>query len=125
MNYIIMWIWKIIWWIFLTWQLPQNVVGWLMSIGKTPAHILPGGVIVYVMESEWPGISLGRYMFISKTAHHGTLRHLYGHFIQSVKLGPLYIPVILIPALLGVLLFKQGYLMMYTETWANNEVKRR
>ena len=105
------------------WQGPQTFIGWFLSLGKSPSHIILAGVEIYRVKWVWPGLCLGKYIFISDTTY-GTfmLRHQIGHFIQSNKLGPLYIPFILIPAFIGLCISlgsNQNFSLWYTETWAN------
>lgn len=83
------------------------------------------------------------FIFISERAMNGnerdfTLMHEYGHTIQSIILGPLFLPVIGLPSLLWAWLpvfrkyrerWSVSYYSLYTERWANflgeRAVKRR
>ena len=88
----------------LTWGLPQSVLGliYLAKYGHGKEHFRFHGAYV----SKWDhsgGISLGMFIFIGdKLMNAGEpyayLTHEYGHSIQSLLLGPLYIPVIGIPS---------------------------
>jgi hypothetical protein len=79
-----------------------------------------------------PGsMSLGMFLFLgnyAKEREKFILRHEYGHSLQSLILGPLYLPVIGLPSFLraNVPLFsknwrsgKKGYYEFYPERWAN------
>lgn len=44
------------------------------------------------------GLSLGHFIFVPIHASENTLKHEYGHFVDSTCLGPLYIFVIGIPS---------------------------
>ena len=107
------------------WQLPQNLLGWLlmqmMSPGKT---YLFHGAKVLLSARMWGGISLGRYIILSDQMDHPVhARHEWGHTRQSRMLGPLYLPVVGLPSLLWAIWWKPGrkvgYYAFYTEKWAD------
>ena len=91
-----------------TWGLPQTLVGlvFFLVYRKSP-HERVGSVI----GTEWPrndGVSLG--MFIFYPANSGSmLSHEFGHTIQSLILGPLYLLAVGIPSF----------------TWCNHPACRR
>ena len=78
-------------------------------------------------------MGLGMFIFISESAmtdehREFTLMHEYGHTVQSIILGPLFLPVIGLPSLLwaGLPVFRKfrekrslSYYWLYTERWAN------
>ena len=97
-----------------TWGIPQTLLGFIMFlIHIRSRHYVYHGAIV----TEIPGrgsVSLGMFVFIGtvmptdlRTKHrirdeemeHCVLVHEYGHTIQSLILGPLYLLVIGIPSL--------------------------
>lgn len=116
------------------WQAPQNALG----LALTGLALLGGGRTLVsdgtarVTMAMWRGsVSLGRYIVLSKAAVLGegrerTLLHEMGHQVQSLILGPLYLPAVGLPSLawaslrrLG--LFRDfGYYDFYTERWAND-----
>ena len=64
------------------------------------------------------GISLGEYIFLNNNRV-ASIKHEYGHSIQSKYLGPLYLLVIGIPSLLWAMFGKceDAYFRFYTERW--------
>ena len=112
-----------------TWGILQSVIGlavFLLHAGQP--HRLFHGAVVTSWEKP-SGISLGLFIFVpSGTAPSGLLVHEYGHTIQSLILGPLYLFVIGIPSLLWANLpvFRRKrqeqqipYSAFYPEKWAN------
>lgn len=115
-----------------TWGILQTIIGlilFLVNIKKEHYNYL--GAIV--TEWNYSGcVSLGLFIFISKDSgiyKKGLIVHEYGHTIQSLILGFLYVPIILIPSLIwcGLPYFKNyrkiknvSYYSMYTESWANS-----
>jgi hypothetical protein len=93
------------------------------------------------LETDSFAVSLGRYIFWSKTMdrNQGDFRsnkaHEYGHAIQSVLLGPLYLPIIGVTSLSRVaydriyrLLWKRqwgGYYKGFPEHWADRLGNKR
>ncbi len=129
----------------MTWGLPQNLLGALLWLrwARQP-HFRWRGAFVTV----WPGatsMSLGLFLFLAPTrtalgsadgkghdgvgrANHRVLVHEYGHTVQSLLLGPLYLPVIGLPSILWCRLpalrrYRQkkqlSYYRLYTEHWAS------
>lgn len=113
------------------WQLPQFVVGWVLSyiINWTHCEIYQGIVFVYSTSMKG-GISLGNVVIMSVDYHNdgdeNLEKHEVGHAIQSLILGPLYLIVIGIPSLVWAILYgwlikktPNGYYKFYTEKWAD------
>lgn len=104
------------------WQLPQNLVGLLVKIFTRATK--DGELYRWRYNS---GLSLGRYVFVSKTASDYTIRHEKGHQKQSQKLGWLYLIIIGLPSLFWCILwtcflkYHFNYYSFYTEKWANKE----
>lgn len=110
------------------WQLPQEIVGaiiWIIcAIAKRPQQIYCNRVLV-----EWDllsGISLGHFIFVTHFADTLTIKHEYGHTLQSRYLGIFYLFVIGLPSLIWAGCFdkyrvKKGisYYSFYTERWAD------
>lgn len=115
------------------WQLPQHIVGLILLLFiKGEAKHKFNGINYYFYDSFPGGISLGNYMIIGETWSQ-TIKHEYGHSIQSRMLGPLYLFVVGIPSLIWAGLYgpvikptKNGYYKFYTEAWADKlgKVKR-
>lgn len=117
--------WQILMYI---WQLPQNLLGELyrdILAYQEKVYTLYSDENYTVFIKDTPGsISLGRNMFLSSRTYRETFQHELGHVKQSQILGPLYLLVIGIPALIWssiykVIPLKKDYYSFYTENWAN------
>lgn len=125
-----------------TWALPQNILAvilLLLLMLKNPKRRIfyyHGAVVTHWKFRSSMG--LGMFIFFG---HHRTpgkyssqvLVHEYGHTIQSVLLGPLFLPVIGLPSLLWAFIPYCGqlrkdkeisYYDFYCEAWANYEGER-
>lgn len=109
------------------WQLPQNLIGLLLTVFyKFDSTVVHKDKIIRICLNFPGGISLGEYIFVGKK-NWNTIRHEYGHSVQSKYLGPLYLLVIGTPSIIwaglyGTKLFsytKNGYYVFYTEKWAD------
>ena len=99
-------------WLYL-WQLPQHILGlliwavlkhYIVAIEKTPEN-------TFLFVNIPMGVSLGRYIIMSRDYGENTRKHEQGHSVQSRRLGPLYLLVIGLPSFLGNIwdrLFKKG-----------------
>ena len=83
-----------------TWGLPQSLVGLALFIKykDSPHHDFKGSIV-----TNWPvsgGISLGMFTFVEnkKGRQEYVQNHEYGHTLQSLILGPLYLFLIGIPS---------------------------
>ena len=90
----------IYWLLQCTWGLPQTFIGFLMFIKyrKAPHHMFKGSIV-----TNWPkkgGVSLGLFTFVEDRLgrQEEVQNHEYGHTIQSLILGPLYLIVVGIPS---------------------------
>lgn len=108
------------------WQLPQNLLGllFLLFIRGEEKHYL-NGIAFYYSKRFRGGISLGRYIILGDKLEH-SIKHEYGHCLQSKMLGPLYLIVVGLPSIIWAMLYgwliqetKNGYYRFYTEKWAN------
>lgn len=118
-----------------TWGLPQTILGLLEYIRhyKEP-HYRYHGAIVTECDCNL-NISLGLFVFVTAEKENAKTErcqkivvHEYGHTIQSLLLGPLYLIVIGIPSWLwcNVPYFRKmrkekniSYYSFYTEKWAD------
>ncbi|MDD4316407.1 MAG: hypothetical protein PHC84_04540 [Clostridia bacterium] len=116
-----------------TWAGLQNLLG-IINFHKyrnCPGENFFGANIAYHSE-EWGGISLGRFIVINGTRGDEwiapTKVHEYGHYVQSLILGPFYLLIIGIPSMIWCnakrfknLRDKKGvsYYAFYPEKWAN------
>lgn len=114
------------------WQLPQILIGkFLLLIYKKDIETTEElkDITYYFIKGFRGGISLGTIILVNARYIYGynnTLKHEYGHTIQSKKLGWLYLLVIGIPsaiwaALYGPIIKREGnkYYTFYTEKWAD------
>ncbi len=115
-----------------TWALPQNIIGFLMTRKyKNDSENFFNSRIYYHQEN-WGGISMGMFIIINKNRGEewlsSTKVHEFGHSIQSIILGPLYLFVIGIPSFIWcnakkfIKLRKEkgvSYYTFYPERWAN------
>lgn len=116
---------RILLWI---WQLPQNLLGLLLMLilqGETKHKL--GSVRFYYFSKFPGGVTLGEYIFVG-TKKETTVKHEFGHVIQSRILGPLYLIVIGLFSIGHAWLnevigccdrHSDGYYHFWTEKWAN------
>lgn len=118
-----------------TWGLPQTLLGLLEFIRhcKEPHYTYHGAIVTECKINL--NLSLGLFVFVTaenngiKTERlQRVLAHEYGHTIQSLMLGPLYLIIIGIPSWLwcNVPYFRNmrkkkqiSYHSFYTEKWAD------
>lgn len=119
-----------------TWGLPQNLVGLIafLVMGKKYKHDRFCNAFVTYVETDKPfgGISLGIFIFVNAKRSEGWLEdtriHEYGHTIQSIVLGPIWVLVIALPSLIWcnfkpICKYRKehdvSYYTLYCEGWAN------
>ena len=114
-----------------TWCLIQNLVGLAVLISvklfkKEYKTVYYKGTLVTYVGDNWGGISLGLFIFLSKGYSDDSVKHEYGHSIQSLILGPLYLPIIGLSSFILCKFFshiylkeKNGYYRFWTERWAD------
>ena len=124
-----------------TWGLPQNLLAAILYV--VLYHRCQHSKFRQASVTLWRHpYSMGCGMFIFQGDHgyghlpkerndainHKVLVHEYGHTVQSLILGPLFLPVIALPSLLWAGLpsaqrwrwkHKFSYYQFYTENWAN------
>lgn len=117
-----------------TWGLLQNLAGGTIyafyRLRGCP-HFAYQGALAVIWPVRSGSMSLGRFLFLHESYRPGDralLAHEYGHTIQSLILGPLYLFVIGLPSLLwaGLPVFQRrrhdrhvSYYSFYPEKWAN------
>ncbi|HOO22161.1 MAG TPA: hypothetical protein PKY53_00565 [Clostridia bacterium] len=116
-----------------TWALPQNILGFILTrkYRKNRNEKFFTSRVYYHSEN-WGGISLGMFIVLNGDRDEEWVStskvHEYGHTIQSLFLGPLYLLVIGLPSLVWcnakkyVALRKEkgvSYFDFYPEKWAN------
>lgn len=108
-----------------TWGILQTIAGAIVFIiFRQCRHYSFGGAVATAWTLD-TGVSLG--LFIFTDAEGRLLEHEYSHTIQSLILGPLYLPVIVVPSLLwaGLPSLRKmrrerhiHYNSFFTEKWA-------
>lgn len=116
------------------WGLPQTLVG--VALYLAPGRSCKRGRFRSAFVREWKqdaGLSLGTFIFLPRGSTRPLLIHEYGHTVQSLLLGPLYLPVVVLPSLLwaGIPALRRlrartrySYYRFYTESWANRLTSR-
>lgn len=111
--------------IWFLWQLPQNIVALFMIpfIGKMKLVRYENYCWAFECSKMSGAISLGNFIFLSPVSatKETTIRHEYGHVIDSQIFGWLYLFVIGLPSILWVGIFSKNkcYYSFYTERRAN------
>ncbi len=116
-----------------TWAGLQNLLGLILfrKYRHCQKENFFGASIAYHNE-DWSGISLGRFIVINGQRGEEwvstTKVHEYGHYIQSLLLGPFYLLIIGLPSMIWcnakkyrTLREQKGvsYFSFYPERWAN------
>lgn len=107
------------------WQLPQNIVALIMMpfLGKLTPIAKNKWSCAYRGEKMSGGISLGSFIFLSpySAGRETSVRHEFGHAVDSRLFGPLYLLIIGLPSLLNAAFgFTECYFDFYTERRANH-----
>jgi len=85
------------------------------------------GISVYHVDTDlFGGVSAGKFIFIGKNHfNERTIRHEYGHTIQTYIFGPLTLIVIALPSAIMFWIskfnknFKKNYFKRFPENWAD------
>lgn len=119
----------------ITWGIPQTIIGLFLFfyciLNGCKAHFVRGMIGVGWHRND--GISLGLFFFcpskdFNSNGIFGILSHEYGHTVQSLLLGPLYLLLIMIPSLFwcGLPYFRKyrirtgtSYSKLWCEHWAD------
>ena len=123
-----------------TWGIVQNAIGLLLFLVFLPdRHFLFRSSVVTCWKIPYSA-GCGMFIFLNDTdlsesdkgaiskMDYDLLVHEYGHCLQSILLGPLFLPVIAIPSILWATLpcFERlrkrkgvSYYELYCEKWAN------
>ena len=83
-----------------TWGFPQTLLGfiiYLMTINK-PHETYHGCIVTHW--NQGGSLGVGMFLFLGKTNDPRVLIHEFGHSVQSMILGPLFLPVMGIPSFL-------------------------
>jgi len=116
-----------------TWGVVQTGIGLIMFLLfiKKP-HYWYKGSIITVFSKSFGSISLGVFIFIGNNvtkeqANNSELvNHEYGHSLQSLLLGPLYLFIIGLPDIIWLMFFSdwrtthnKSYYWFFSESWAD------
>lgn len=109
------------------WQFPQIILGLLLSfVFKCSTTLDYKFTMVRVCPKFRGGLSLGPIIFVRRYPNNqetwNTVKHEFGHSLQSRYLGPLYLIIIGLPSLIWAAIHtaKMGsYYSFYTEKWAD------
>ena len=121
-------IWQVLW------GMPQNVVGAAMyaRLLRGRRHYTYRSAFV----TEWAldaGLSLGMFVFVPRNSPRSLVVHEYGHTLQSLILGPFYLPAIVVPSMIwaGTPRLRRyrsshdySYYRFYCERWVNVIARR-
>ena len=116
------------------WGMPQTVVGatmfWLLRRTNRWTRFRSAYVMEWALDA---GLSMGLFIFLPRGSARSLLVHEYGHTIQSLMLGPLYLLVVVLPSLAWAGLPRMqrfrdarqvSYYRFYTERWANKLARK-
>ena len=81
-----------------TWGLPQTLIGaivFLCTIG-CPRECYHGAIVTHW--NRYDSLGMGMFLFLGKRADRQVLVHEYGHAVQSLILGPLFLPIMGFPS---------------------------
>lgn len=119
--------------IYFTWCILQTLIGlFLYLIYKLRNKIvavkkIKTARLIFVKTKLFTGVSLGRYIFISDSEikNENTIKHEYGHTVQSFIFGPLYLLAVGLPSVLRNIIWRinkfrhEDYFKGYPENWAD------
>ena len=126
--------------LFYLWQftfgIVQNLIGLAMFIfhklKSAESETYHNAVITYIEKKNFGAVSLGMFIFINKNrtgdARHDMKIHEYGHTVQTMILGPLWLFVIAVPSTIWyntpyfIRMRSEkniSYYRLYCEGWSN------
>jgi hypothetical protein len=85
----------------LTWGLPVNIGGAIISLGMLATGHKPqkyGNCVQFEVGKNWGGGSLGLFMFTCKDAPDSLKSHEHGHSVQNCFYGPLMPFIVNLPS---------------------------
>ena len=82
-----------------TWGLPQTAAGAVLYLKhRNDEHFSYRGATATVWNSD-RGVSLGKFIFVPAKSSEFLIDHEYGHTIQSLILGPMYLFLVGAPSM--------------------------
>ena len=109
------------------WQLPQNLIGlciylfhkYICKHELLKVRNIDGIEYYYAKHVANCGISLGKYIFLDsdRSLKEKSVRHEYGHQLQSKKYGWLYLIVVGLPSVIGNLIDRYKKIDYYSLPW--------
>ena len=83
-----------------TWGLPQTLIGAVLYLiyRNCPHHRFHGAIVTRWTKTGSLGV--GMFLFLGTNADEQVQVHEYGHSVQSLILGPLFLPVMGVPSFL-------------------------
>lgn len=106
------------------WQFPQHLLA-LLIIKITKATYKEDYEGAKIYNAPITGISLGQYIIVNEFTSENTIKHEYGHTIQSYYLGPLYLIIVGLPSITMNILSRirvldsRKYYDRWPESWAD------
>lgn len=118
------------WILSFTWELPQSILALVLIAsyrGKITGRKNYNNARILYIDGFPGGISLGRIILLGSrySGNDMSKGHEYGHCRQSLMLGWLYLPLVGLPSIIRVMVWRsgkldpRGYYMGYPEDWAN------
>ena len=118
----------------LTWGLPQTIAGFFVFLFNIrEPHEWYRGAIRTVWRDKTHGVSMGLFIFTCEGGGSHMTEHEYGHCLQSLLLGPFYLPVIGLPSAVWCNSKRsiqkrsatgRNYYTFFTEKWAEKNSAR-
>lgn len=120
-----------------TWGILQNIAGLVVFLANIrKKHYFYRNCIVTEWGSPDSSMGLGMFIFLGKCdiTDENVLAHEYGHTVQSMILGPVFLFVIAFPSLFWANSRKMSdyrrrrgvsYYRFYPERWANHIARKR
>lgn len=118
--------------LYFIWGLPQNIIGLIMFLSLKHLAVKQekyNHTTVLFFNKNLGAVSLGMFIFVFSNFGESTdyvVRHEFGHSLQSIILGPLYLLIIGLPSIIWAGFFdnyrrkhKISYYDFYPERWAN------
>lgn len=91
------------WIVHLSWGILQTLFGFFMFLRYAKCkHCFYHGAVLTYHDGNWGGVSLGPFIFVNGNRPDFWIKdatvHEYGHTVQSLIFGPLYLFVIGVPS---------------------------